>query len=268
MRELTPTPTLDHDAFAVTFEAMKQGNPQLSHRGVSFELGRVLGEGGTKTVYDTRIFDEPLALALPNKEDGVVKAAQKWQEALREPSATDVVRSLGFFVNTRCEVTQIGVNGTTFPAITLTRYSDLAIEVRDHKNARSSVVKGDIFTEPPTLDSFIETSRGVARETAALIEHGVLVCRDSVNIGRDDNGLHLFLNDLAKTEFEDLNEQDAAHYADRASKWAIGAILGGLSWQEYDKYSNFFDGDDFHFLHGQAFDRFTDIVRADAGISS
>lgn len=120
---------------------MKQCKPQLAHGNDSFILGRVLGQGGTKRVYDAQLSGEHVALALPNTVDGTARAAQKWQEALRELSVTDVVRELGFMVNTRCEVTPITVAGTSFPAITLTRYADLPVEVRDHKNSHSSVVK-------------------------------------------------------------------------------------------------------------------------------
>jgi hypothetical protein len=268
MRELAPVQTLDQETFAIAFDAMEQGEPQLAHNGDRFRLGRILGQGGTKSVYDAQLSGEQLALALPNTVDGTAKAAQKWQDALREPPVTDVVRELGFLVNTRCDVTPITVDGTIFPAITLNRYADLPVEVRDRKNSSSSVVKGDIFPNTPTLGSFVEASRGLAHDTARLVGHGVLLGGDSFNLGRGENGLHLFLNDLAHTEFEDLNEEDAADYARRASMRAVDALLSGLSRKEYDRYRDFFDGDAFHFRHGQAYKQFTDIVLAEAGISS
>ena len=170
-------------------------------------------------------------------------------------------------VNTRCEVTPISVDGTLFPAITLTRYADLPVEVRDHKNPSSSI-EGDIFAKTPTLGDFIEASRGLAHDTAALVRHGVLLGGDLFNLERDQYGLHLFLNDLANAKIGNLREEAAAAYAAQASMWAVGALLNGLSWEEYKRHRDFFDGDAFHFLYGQAYKQFTDIVLAEAGISS
>jgi len=268
MRELAPVQTLDQEAFTIAFDAMKQGKPQFTHGDDSFRLGRELGKGGTKSVYDAQLSGEQLALALSNTVDGTTRAAQKWQKALREPPVTDVVRELGFLVNTHCKVTPITVDGTSFPAITLTRYADLPLEVRDRKNPSSSVVRGDIFTKTPTLGSFIEATRGLAQDTAKVVGQGVFLEGDSFNLGRDDNGLHLFLNDLSNAQFRDSNEEDATKYAEYASSRAVEALISGLSWEEYGKHRDFFDGDAFHFLHGQAYKQFTDIVLAEAGISS
>lgn len=118
------------------------------------------------------------------------------------------------------------------------------------------------------MGSFIEASRGLAHDTAALVKHSVLLGGDSFNLARNESGLHLFLNDLAHAEFEDLSEEDAEGYAGRASMRAVEALLSGLSWEEYDRHRDFFDGDSFHFRHGQAYKQFTDIVLAEAGISS
>jgi len=267
MRELAPVQSLDQEAFAVAFDALKH-RPQFSHGDVVFRLGKALGHGGTKSVYDARISGTPLALALPNTVDGRARAAQKWQEALREPPVTDVVRALGFLVNTRCEVTPINIDGTTFPALTMTRYADLPIEVRDRKNPHSSVVKSAIFSDTLTLGSFMESSQGLVQDTAALVKHGIILEADSFNLGRENKELRLFFNDLANAKFEELSEEDAARYAGQASMRAIQALQRGLTWEEYGKHSEFLESDAFHFQHGQAYKDFTDLVLVEAGISS
>jgi hypothetical protein len=171
-------------------------------------------------------------------------------------------------VNNRCDVETIGVDSTEFPAIVLTRYQDLAVEVRDRKNPSSSVVKGNIF--PPVLDlgCLIEHSQGLIADTAKLVTHGVSVGGDSFNLCRDSEGLRLYLNDLSTAGFEELNEQDAAVYASQAAQYALDALLGGLSWEEYQLHKEFLDGDDFRFERGKAYIEFTENVLAEAGISS
>lgn len=268
MIEIGEVRTLKIEEFSIAFDAMKHGKPEFAYGADSFRLGPVLGQGGTKSVYNARISGEQVALALPNTVDNSVRAAQKWQEELHEPPVTDAIRKLGLKVNDRCAVTQISVDGITFPAITFTRYADLAIEVRDHKNISSSAVKADIFAETPTLDSFIDDSRNLAHETAELIKNDVILGGDSINLGIDEKGLHLFLNDLAHATFAKLSEEDTEIYAARLSMWAVNAIYGGLSHEEYNKHREFFEGDAFDFRHGQAYKQFTSIVLAEAGISS
>jgi hypothetical protein len=88
---------IDRADFDIAFELLKNGNPKLSCSEAPLKIGRLLGKGGTKSVYSSLVRGEQVALALPNKVDTVSVAASKWQLALREPVATAIVRDLGFW---------------------------------------------------------------------------------------------------------------------------------------------------------------------------
>lgn len=267
MRELASPQPLDRESFEAVFAAMQGGDLTLTHNDKRLHLGPVLGRGGTKTVYATTVAGEKRALALPNIVDGSQTAARKWQNALREPEATEIIRRLGLLVNPCCEITPITIAGTPFSAITSTPYADLPFEVCDTKNPNSSTMRGDIFPTTPTLGSFMEASLGIAQDAAKLVKNGIVLGGDAFNVARTPaDGLRLFLNDLSDATLE--GEKYAKEYAIRTSARALEALLCGLPAEEYERHAHVFDGPDFGSPGSRVFKDFAAVVLAEAGISS
>lgn len=236
---LTETPELNPQAFADSIAVMRSGDFEVSAEGQEVAIGRVLGGGGTKTVYDASLAGESFALALPNLTDGVDKAYKKWEAALKEPAATEAMRSIGLIVNPCCEIMPVAIGEKPFPAIRMTRYQDLPIQVRDSKNRNSSIVEQDLL--PVELDdkSFSDSIVGVREDIATLIKQGVSIGRDSFNLCLSDGKLRLYLNDLAGAELNAIEPEEVADYVQYYAMHAIGAVMNGLSHDEFTRHKEF-----------------------------
>lgn len=89
----TEMPTLN--TMNEIIKTLREGRCEVIHEGNVLETGKVLGEGGSKTVVEVFVEGERLALALPNKVDSGDKALEKWEGVLREPENTQKIRKLG-----------------------------------------------------------------------------------------------------------------------------------------------------------------------------
>jgi hypothetical protein len=193
--------------------------------------------------------------------DGTDVALAKWQVALNEPKATDAMREMDFIVNPVCEVMPVRINDTPFPAIKMTRYQDMPIQIRDGKNHGSSVIENDLFPDSLSLESFLYGIDGIRSDIAALIKKGIAVGRDSFNVCITDGQVRLYFNDLAATKFESMGPEDAKYYADYYSMLTVGTIVNGMSHEEFQRQHRFF-AEEFGY-RGRGYDTLTDLVMAE-----
>ena len=254
--------TLDPASFDACLGSIRSGNFQISQDDTPIEIYGKLGSGGgTKTVYDASLDAERFALALPNTTDGTETALAKWRVALHEPNVTDTMRDMGFVVNPTCEVMPVNISGTPFPAIRMTRFQDMPIQVRDGKNHSASVIESDIFAGSLELTSFMDRTADIRSDIIALIRSGVSIGRDSFNVCLIDGQLRLFFNDLASAKFGPVDSERREEYADFYSKFAIGAIKNGMSHDEFQHNKNFFDE---HFgFQGSGYEEFLRPIMAE-----
>ena len=247
---MTDFPTAEFgntQALTHMIDSMRKGQLEVTHEEDSLEVGKRLGEGGTKTVYEAVIGDSPFALAVPNIVDGVEVMTQKWKVVLQEPANTERVRGMELFANPTCEALPVSINGVSFTAIQMARYQDLPYQVMDGKNSRSSTVTGDVLPIELTGDSFEEYFGSIVPDVQSLINNGVWVGIDSLNICLVDGKPRIFLSDLGGAEFEEIPEETRARVAERYVSNAFSAFLNGLTEAEYQKHKEFFDGEPFEF---------------------
>jgi hypothetical protein len=235
----------DTQAITHMLDSMRKGQLEATHDGTSLEIGRKLGEGGTKTVYEAVINSNPFALAFPNATDGVQIMTQKWKVALQEPANTDKIKAIGLFLNPICEVMKVNINGAPFPILKMARYQDLPFQIMDGKNPRSSTVDTEIL--PKQLDdaTFEEYFSSILPDLQSLIQNGVRVGIDSVNICIVDGKPRIFLSDLGNAEFELIPRETMSKISEKYVMFASGAFLNGLTETEYQKHKVFFDGETF-----------------------
>lgn len=240
--ELGNTQALNH-----MLESMRKGQLEITHDGNPIGIGRKLGTGGTKTVYQAAIGDGSFAFAVPNVVDGVEKMSQKWTVALQEPANTARVRDMGLLTNTVCDALPVSINGVPFTGIKMALYQDLPYQIMDGKNSQSSTVTGEVL--PATLDgdSFEDYFENIVPDVQQLIRNGVRVGVDSINVCLVNGEPRLFLSDLGNADFEEISEEAQPRVAERYISHAFSAFLNGLTYEEYQKHKDFFDSSPFKF---------------------
>ncbi|HSX06484.1 MAG TPA: hypothetical protein VLG92_02085 [Candidatus Saccharimonadia bacterium] len=238
--------------------AIRSGNFQVTLDDTAVNIQGTLGSGGTKTAYDVSINGEAFALALPNTVDDTGIALDKWEVALREPQATDRMREMGFIVNPICEVLPATINGVTFPAIKMTRYQDMPIQIRDGKNGNSSIIEDDLLPSDIRKGSFMDRTSGIRGDIAALIKNNVSIGRDSFNICVVDGQMRLYFNDLAQAKFEPIDNERVEEYAEFYSKLAVGTIMNGMSYEEFQCHQGFFN--EYFGFRGEGYGAFSGLV--------
>jgi hypothetical protein len=240
--ELENTQGLTH-----MMDSMRKGNLVVIHDSNPITFNRKLGTGGTKTVYEALIVDNPFALAVPNTVDGVEKMTQKWRVALQEPANTERVREMGFFTNPTCEAMPVSINGVPFTVLKMARYQDLPFQVMDGKNASSSTVTEDLLPDQLDAKIFEDYFATITPDVGALINNGVRVGLDSLNVCLVDGKPRIFLSDLGAAKFEDIAQDDRPRIVERYISNVFSAFLNGLTEAEYQKHKSFFDSESFKF---------------------
>lgn len=228
-------------------DGLRQGRKDVRAGDRPVNLLRQLGTGGTKTVYDALIDELPYALALPNTTDGVQRMSQKWEAVMREPENTARIRALNIHANPLCETIPLQVNGVPFTGLKMTRYEDLPFEIIDGKNPASSTATETILPEQLDQERFLALLGGVENDLAVLINNGVRVGKDSINICRVNDRLQVFMTDLGSTQFKPIVSDDIEMYCQGYSQYAVDAIVNGLGEEEYQKNKGFLNGEAFGF---------------------
>jgi hypothetical protein len=214
---------------------IKKGDFRLSDGQNPVMISGILGEGGSKTVYDVKIGEDDIALALPNITDNTVIAERKWNNVLQEPDKTTAVRESGLRTNTVCSTKTIEINGVAFPALIMTRYQDLPFEVRDSKNRRSSILKTRMIPEEGvTIDQLLSLFGGISADIESLVRNGIHLGKDSFSISVDGEGVRLYLNDLGNSKIEPFSKKDIPNVCDAYVRYAVIAFIESLSDEEYD----------------------------------
>lgn len=228
-------------------DSMRKGQLEVAHQGTPLEVGKRLGEGGTKTVYEAVIGDGHFALGFPNTVDGVERMTQKWKVALQEPENTARVREMGLFVNPICDALPVNINGVPFTAIKMARYQDLPYQIMDGKDSRASTVKSEVLSSELDRSSFESYFESVISDVQTLITNRVRVGVDSLNVCLVDGKPRVFLSDLGSADFEEIPEEARPRVAERYVSNVFSAFLNGLTEVEYRKHKPFFDGEHFRF---------------------
>jgi hypothetical protein len=223
-------------------ESMRKGQLEITSDGSPVRVDKKVGSGGTKNVYRAVIGDEPFALGLPNTVDGVEIMRQKWSVALSEPANTARIRELGLLTNPVCEILPVSINGVPFPAIRMALYQDLPYRIMDGKNPSESTVTTDVLPEQLDEDSFQEYFTRVASDVRQMIEKGVRVKTDSLNLCILDGSPRIFLSDLGGAEFEPIPDDIKAQVAERYIGSAFSTFLNGLTESEYQRSKDSFGG--------------------------
>lgn len=234
-------------ALTYMMDSMRKGQLEVTHQGALLEVGKRLGEGGTKTVHEAVIGDDHFALGFPNTVDGVERMSQKWKVALQEPANTARVREMGVFANPICETLQVDINGVPFTVIKMARYQDLPYQIMDGKDSRASTVKSDVLPSELDRNIFEAYFESVIPDVQTLITNGVRVGVDSLNVCLVDGKPRIFLSDLGSADFEEISDEARPRIAERYVGNAFSSFLNGLTKAEYQKHEPFFDGEHFRF---------------------
>jgi hypothetical protein len=226
---------------------MRKGKLEMTHGKNHIEIGKKLGEGGTKTIYEAVIEGNPFALAVPNTVDGAERMTQKWKVALQEPKNTEEIRSLGIFTNPTCETLPVDINGVPFIVIKMTRYQDLSFQIMDGKNPTSSTVKNEVLPKQLNDTRYEEYFSSIIPDLQTLIKNGVRVGRDSINICIVDGHPRIYLSDVGNAKFEPFPEKTIPEIVEKYVIYAQGAFLNSLTETEFQKHKTFFDSEIFDF---------------------
>ena len=92
-------------------------NGEITIGGKKVHVIKMLGTGGSKTVFDVEWNGYRLALALPHTTSGI----GKWCSALKDPENTERVRELGLCTNTLCEAIPIKIDDVEFLGLVMNR---------------------------------------------------------------------------------------------------------------------------------------------------
>lgn len=213
-------------------DTMRKGQLAIEANGRPVTVGKRLGAGGSKTVYDAVLDENSFALALPNTTDGYVRMMEKWSVVEREPENTAKLRELGLLVNPICEILPATINGISFPALRMTRYEDLPFEVRDSKNLTSSVHRSTFVPENGLTDeNFRELFSSVTPDLLNLLKNRVSLHQDSINICIEAGKPRLYLNDLGDAEWNGTASEFESRYYAQAVIRAFAAALTEDEWQ-------------------------------------
>ena len=109
-----------------------------------FIISGLLGEGGSKTVFDTVINGKRRALAIPNSIDDPDTQAEKWNSVLQEPENAKLLSELGLLTVPEYEIITTTINGRELPALSMTPFSDLPFKVFDSKDGTQTYTHGPL----------------------------------------------------------------------------------------------------------------------------
>lgn len=201
---------------------------------------RLLGSGGSKSVFDLDLGGERFALALPNPIDSPDVIEEKWARVLNEPGNTALIRAMGIRVNTLSVTKPVKMEGLQVDGLMMHRYEDLPFEVRDSKNPLSSTGKTTLVSEGGYNEStFRDQLVPMVEEIRRLVQGGVVVGSDSFNIAIDRSKVHLFLNDLGSMRIGDIKPGDEERYKRYYFESAVSALINGLTESEYQGSKTF-----------------------------
>ena len=170
----------------------------------------LLGEGGSKTVFDTIINGKRRALAVPNSIDGHDTQAEKWNSVLQEPENAKLLSELGLLTVPEYEIITTTINGQELPALSMTPFSDLPFRVFDGKDGTQTHTHGPLshIEHFSDISSYIT---GFGADIATLTQSGIILSRDSISFAAlPDGSMRLFFYDLQNMTINDdfVNEDD------------------------------------------------------------
>lgn len=175
-----------------------------------FIISGLLGEGGSKTVFDAIINGKRRALAIPNSIDDPDTQAEKWNSVLQEPENAKLLSELGLLTIPEYEIITTTINGRELPALSMTPFSDLPFKVFDSKDGTQTYTHGPLshiehFSDIP---SYIT---GFGADIATLTQSGIVLSRDSISFAAlPDGSMRLFFYDLQNMTINDdsVNKDD------------------------------------------------------------
>lgn len=201
---------------------------------VALEREKPLGSGGTKQVYAVVYKGRRYALALPGvgtDPSDIIK--EKWEEALHEPENTDKIRALGLLTNPLCKTVKAEVNGVDFPVIVMKRYEDLPFEIRDSKNRKTSSIGATELVSAQMDDAdILRLFDPLLEEIYVLLQYGVRLSSDSINLCVKNREAHFYFNDLGRAVFQPMDDETLRRYAEYYVGRAVYTFLVGLTHQE------------------------------------
>lgn len=109
-----------------------------------FIISGLLGEGGSKTVFDAIINGKRRALAIPNSIDDPDTQAEKWNSVLQEPENAKLLSELGLLTVPEYEIITTTINGRELPALSMTPFSNLPFKVFGGKDGTQTYTHGPL----------------------------------------------------------------------------------------------------------------------------
>ena len=228
-------------------DTMRKGRLDIKQNGIPLNIGKKLGAGGTKTVYEANLDDKRFAIAVPNTVDGIERMTQKWKVALQEPAKTKKIRSLGLLANPDYEAMPVDINGVSFTALKMARYEDLPYQIMDGKSLYSSTVNTDLLPTELNENIYEQYMSNIVPDIQVMLENGLRVGVDSINICIVDEKPRIFLSDVGDAEFGAISKENIPSYAKKYIIFALSAFTNGLTENEYRKHKVFFDSDSFDY---------------------
>lgn len=230
------------ESYRLFLAEFERGQRTVDVEGRLGNAQRLLGEGGSKSVFDLDLEGERFALALPNPVDTPDVIEEKWANVLNEPANTALVRDMGIRVNTMSVIKPVKMEGLQVDGLMMHRFEDLPFEVRDSKNPLSSTGRTKLFSERRYNQvTLLRQLEPILEEIRRLIQGGVVVGRDSFNLAVDHTEAHLFLNDLGGMRIQSIKPGEEERYKRYYFESAVGALINGLTEEEYQSSKEFLD---------------------------
>lgn len=173
-----------------------------------FIISGLLGEGGSKTVFDTVINGKRRALAIPNSIDDPDTQAEKWNSVLQEPENAKLLSELGLLTIPEYEIIVATINGRELPALSMTPFSDLPFRVFDSKDGTQTYTHGPLshIEHFSDISSYIT---GFGADIATLTQSGIVLSRDSISFAAlPDGSMRLFFYDLQDMTINNSTNKD------------------------------------------------------------
>ena len=174
-----------------------------------FIISGLLGEGGSKTVFDAIINGKRRALAIPNSIDDPDTQAEKWNSVLQEPENAKLLSELGLLTIPEYEIiTTTTINGRELPALSMTPFSDLPFRVFDSKDGTQTYTHGPLshIEHFSDISSYIT---GFGTDIATLTQSGIILSRDSISFAAlPDGSMRLFFYDLQDMTINNSTNKD------------------------------------------------------------
>ena len=207
-------------------------NGKVTIGGKEVHVIKILGYGGSKTVFDVEWDGHRLALALPNTTDHAGGISGKWTSVLKEPENTAKIRGLGLCTNTFCEAVPVKIDDVDFLGLVMNRYQDLSYLVLDSKNSQSSDIREPIIPEGGlNVDNFMLMFSPVIDDLATVLRNNIRMGGDCFSACIDEEGkLRMFFNDLGQgvsTTDKPATYTTALRYAGRALDAWAASFEGG-----------------------------------------